>query len=120
MHELSLAMEIIRIAGDQVRLHQAMSVEKICIEVGQLAGVEHDALKFALEEGKKNTVLDHAEINYRITEGRAKCQTCSLEFDVDRWWVSCPVCGSNAVEILQGEEFRVREMTLCLPTPVDN
>lgn len=120
MHELSLAMEIIRIADEQAVLHQANGVEKICVEIGQLAGVEIEALKFALEHGRQNTVLQDAEITYRILEGRGKCQTCDLEFSVDTWWVSCPICGSSAIQIVQGDEFRVRELTLILPQPSEN
>lgn len=60
MHELSIVLSIVDIAEQQVALNDAQSVEEIELEIGQLAGVEWDALDFAWEAATKHTVLEKA------------------------------------------------------------
>ncbi|MDH3495401.1 MAG: hydrogenase maturation nickel metallochaperone HypA [Gemmatimonadota bacterium] len=49
MHELSLAMEICRIAESHVEPGQARRIVEVGVEVGDDAGVEADNLAFCLE-----------------------------------------------------------------------
>jgi Zn finger protein HypA/HybF involved in hydrogenase expression len=49
MHEMSLAMEVCRIAEVQVGLEELPRVREIGVVVGDDSGVEPDALEFCLE-----------------------------------------------------------------------
>lgn len=49
MHEMSVAMEVCRIAQDQVGFEALASVREIGVVVGQDSGVEPDSLRFCLE-----------------------------------------------------------------------
>jgi Zn finger protein HypA/HybF involved in hydrogenase expression len=49
MHELSVALEICRIAEERLGPEGAASLVKVGVEVGDLAGVEPDNLSFCLE-----------------------------------------------------------------------
>ena len=46
MHELSIAMGIVRIAENEIAKVNAQKVEQIELEIGTLAGIEIDALDF--------------------------------------------------------------------------
>ena len=49
MHEMSIAMEVCRIAEDQVGLAALRDVREIGVLVGRDSGVEPDSLRFCLE-----------------------------------------------------------------------
>ena len=49
MHEMSIAMEVCRIAEDQVGLAMMARVREIGVVVGTRSGVEPESLRFCLE-----------------------------------------------------------------------
>ena len=49
MHEMSIAMEVCRIAEDQVGLERLPRVREIGLVVGRDSGVEPESLRFCLE-----------------------------------------------------------------------
>ncbi len=49
MHEMSVAMEVCRIAQDQVGFDALPHVREICVIVGRHSGVEPGSLRFCLE-----------------------------------------------------------------------
>ena len=49
MHEMSIAMEVCRIAEDQVGLAAIPRVREIGVVVGSRSGVEPESLRFCLE-----------------------------------------------------------------------
>ena len=53
MHELSIAMNIIDIAGEYAAKANTKTINEIEIEVGELSGVVIEALEFAMENAKK-------------------------------------------------------------------
>lgn len=60
MHELSIVMSIVDIAQSQAQQAHAQAIEEIELDIGNLAGVELDALEFAWPQGVKNTMLENA------------------------------------------------------------
>ena len=112
MHELSIALGIVRIAEEQVRLHRAKYVESIELEIGTLAGVEFDALDFAWPEAVRRTVLEHAERHLDIVPARARCTDCDCLFDAQSLFDACPECGTLWTELVQGRELRVKALTV--------
>ena len=112
MHELSIAMNIIDIAGEYAEKANAKVVHRIDIEVGELSGVVFEALEFAMENAKKNTILEKTECFIIRIPGKVKCENCSYEFDTDNVYTPCPKCGDYRQEIIQGRELRVKSLTV--------
>jgi hydrogenase nickel incorporation protein HypA/HybF len=110
MHEFSIAVNIIEIAEDYASREDASVVREIEIEVGELSGVVVDALNFCLEAAVKDTLIEQAERKISITEGRARCRSCSHEFKTSDFYSCCPECGTHAPEIIQGRELRVKSL----------
>lgn len=110
MHELSIALGIVKIAEDETAKAKAEKVTKIELEVGVLSGIEIDSLNFVWESAVKSTVLENAEKVIDIIEGRGKCVDCDTEFDMENVYDCCPNCNSNFKGILKGKELKVKAL----------
>ena len=112
MHELSIAMSIVDIAREAVEKAGAREVEHIELEIGQLAGIELQALDFAWSEAIKRSVLAHATKEVKLIPGRARCMECDMQFPIKTLFETCPECSSPFTEILNGKELRVHALTV--------
>ena len=112
MHELSIALGIVRIAEDEAVKAGVSRFSAIDLEIGTLAGIEFDALDFAWPSAVKNTVLQNARCRMHIIPARAECCDCQAKFSVKEVYDSCPACGSYLKNIFQGKELRVRSLDI--------
>ncbi|WP_164891181.1 hydrogenase maturation nickel metallochaperone HypA/HybF [Botryobacter ruber] len=112
MHELSIALTIVEIAEEEVKKAGLTSVGKIVLEIGNLAGVETEALAFAWQEAVKQTVLEKAEYLVEHTTGSARCLSCNSAFELAFIYDCCPCCGGFRKELLQGKEIRIKSLEI--------
>ncbi len=112
MHELSIVMSMVDIVEDELQKSDAKSVIEIELEIGTLSGVIIEAMEFAFDEGVKNTVLGNAKKKIISIPGKAKCNNCSLEFEIEDLFTSCPDCMSFESEVMQGEELRIKSIVV--------
>jgi hydrogenase nickel incorporation protein HypA/HybF len=105
MHELALAQEIIEQVAD--RAHGAR-VLRVVLEIGALAAVLPDALRFCFDLAAEETALEGAQLELVETPGRARCRLCGEEVRLDRPFGRC-ACGSTELEWLSGEELIIKE-----------
>ncbi|MBX7124207.1 MAG: hydrogenase maturation nickel metallochaperone HypA [Cyclobacteriaceae bacterium] len=105
-------MNIVDIAEEEAKRHRARAVSSIELDIGEMAGVEMDALDFAWESSVRNTVLEHAERIVHRIPGRARCLNCSLEYPIQEAFDPCPACGEVLVEHVQGKELKVKSLVL--------
>ncbi len=112
MHELSVALGIVKIAEDEAKKANAKIVSKIELEIGVLSGVELDSLSFVWESAVKDTILENAEKEIFTIEGIGKCVDCDYEFEIKNIYDSCPKCSSYFKGILAGKELRVKAIEI--------
>lgn len=110
MHELSVALGILKIAENEAEKAKAKKVESIELEIGTLAGIEFDSLDFVWPAAVKDTILEHAKREVNIVNAKAQCVDCETVFDIKHHYDSCPNCNSNFKSILQGKELRVKSL----------
>jgi len=110
MHELSIAMGIVKIAEDETKKAKATEVSKIELIVGVLSGVEVDSLEFVWSSAVKDSVLENAELEIIKIGGKGKCADCDAEFEMENIYDVCPKCSSNFKGILQGKELKVKAL----------
>ena len=110
MHELSIALGIVKIAEDETAKAKAKQVTKIELEIGVLAGIELESLNFVWDSAVKSTVLENAEKVIDVIKGSGKCIDCDTEFAMENIYDCCPNCGSNFKGILKGKELRVKTL----------
>ena len=112
MHELSIAASIVDYATEFANEHQAKSISRIEIEVGQLSGVITESLEFAMEEAVKGSVLEKAEVILNEVPGRSRCNRCQTEFNNPDWYTPCPNCMAMDAEIIGGKELLIRSVVI--------
>ncbi len=110
MHELSIALGIVKIAENETKKAQANKVDLIELEIGTLAGIEFDSLDFVWPSAVKDTVLENAEKKITVIEAKAKCIDCDTVFDIKYVYDSCPKCNSFLKGIIKGKELRVKAL----------
>lgn len=110
MHELSIAMGIIKIAEQETKKAGKQNVESIDLEIGTMSGVELESLNYVWPTAVKGTVLENARLNIDFKEGKAKCLECFTIYPIEKAYDSCPSCNSFFKEVLQGKELRVKSL----------
>ncbi|MCP4975581.1 MAG: hydrogenase maturation nickel metallochaperone HypA [Maribacter sp.] len=107
MHELSVALGIVRIAENEMAKVDANEVELIELEIGTLAGIEFDSLDFVWPSAVKDTVLEKAEKRINKIPAKARCGDCEKIYPIEFIHDNCQYCGSFLKSIVQGKELRV-------------
>lgn len=110
MHELSIALGIVKIAENESKKAKATRVNSIELEIGALSGIEMDALDFAWPVAVKDTVLEHARRDIDYIKAKARCIDCDTEFDLENVYDTCPNCDSYFKDIIKGKEMRVKAL----------
>jgi len=112
MHELSIAQSIVELAEQEARNYNAVIIEELELEIGVLAGIDTDALMFALESATKGSQLEKARILTQQIAGVGHCGDCENLFPVETLFSACPFCGSFAVKIIKGKELRIKSIVV--------
>lgn len=112
MHELSIALNIIDIVTDTFAKSNAQQINDIELEIGEFSGVELDALEFALETSIESTQFNNAKFIITTPQGKGKCNNCKNEFEMKTLYDTCPKCKSFGIDILQGQELRVKSINV--------
>jgi hydrogenase nickel incorporation protein HypA/HybF len=112
MHELSIALGIVKIAEEESRKAAATKVTSIELEIGSMSGIELDSLDFAWPVAVKDTVLAEAAREIDWIEAKARCAECQFEFDVENSFDTCPRCKSYFKDIYKGKELRVKSLEI--------
>ena len=112
MHELSIVMSIIQIAEKESAKNNAVSVEEIELEIGELSGIEMPAFYFAWQQAVRSTLLEKAKRTINHIDGEGKCMDCEAVFPMQQLYEPCPVCGDHFVTIQKGKELRVKSLVI--------
>ena len=106
MHEASLAEGILKIAFDVAAENHAKKISAIGLKLGEMSGVEVEALQFSFDVMKKNTAAENAALKIQRVPITAQCNKCGKNFTVERYTFFCPEC--NGILILKsGRELLV-------------
>jgi hydrogenase nickel incorporation protein HypA/HybF len=112
MHEMSLAESIVQIVEDTARQHGGGRVRSVTLEVGELAGVELEALRFCFDAVTRSSLAEGAALVVEQPSGQAWCMPCGGSVTVSSLTDPCPDCGSHQLQVTGGRELRVREIEM--------
>lgn len=115
MHESSIALSILDILAENCESEGRKAVTAVTIRLGKAAGVMPDALTFAFDALKANTVAAGARLTIETVPVGGTCSSCGREFDApdDAPYVfACPLCGSETFMISRGREMEVVDMEM--------
>lgn len=110
MHEMSLAEGVLQVLEDQARAQGFRRVKQVWLRIGELAGVDVDALTFCLDIVSQDTLADGAVFHVVREPGQGWCLACSQAVAVHCRYDGCPHCGSHQIQVTGGDEMQVGEL----------
>jgi hydrogenase nickel incorporation protein HypA/HybF len=110
MHEMSLAESVLGAIEDAARAQRFTAVKTVRLEIGRLAAVELDALRFAFDVVKRGGIADGARLEIVDVPGAAWCMRCCDTVPLAARGNACPRCGSFQLQVNGGDELRIKEL----------
>ena len=110
MHEMSICESILDIIKEQSRSQGFTRVDRVCLEIGPLAGVEIDALEFGFDVVMRNSVAEGAKLEIHQAPAEAWCMQCAKTVPIKQRFDACGECGSYQLQVTSGEELRIKEL----------
>lgn len=105
MHELSIASALLDTVRAEAEARPGLRVRVVGMRVGELSGVDGDALEFCFETLVAGTPLAGAALRIDRCPRRQRCRACTHEFVVTAYRTECPACGSEGTDCVGGQEL---------------
>lgn len=109
MHELSLAQSMLTLVEQSARHGGFRKVAAIRLEIGRLACVMPEALRFCFESVTRGSLAEGARLDIIEIAGAGRCPGCEATRPLDELYGICPDCGIP-LEVTAGTEMRLKEL----------
>ena len=107
MHETALMGNLLSIVERSTREAGCARVRVVHVRIGEMAGVNADALRFAFETLAPGTVAEGGRLECENVPLRIRCLRCgAVEFPRE-FAFACSGCGSTEMDIISGREMEV-------------
>ena len=111
MHEMAIAEGIFDIAKEHAAKESAARIMKIGLLIGEMAGVEEDALRFCFSALTRGTLAENAELSVKRAPLIGRCGACEYEKPIENYNFICPKCGGG-LAVVSGRELRVEYLEM--------
>jgi hydrogenase nickel incorporation protein HypA/HybF len=106
LHELALMESMVSAVVERVGPTRVTTVR---LEIGRLAAVVPEALRFCFDVCAQGTALEGATLEIASIAGRARCRSCGGEREIESYAELCE-CGATDLAVLAGEELRIKNV----------
>jgi len=110
MHEMSLAESVRQIVEDAARGQGFSKVKTVILEIGQLAVVEPEAMRFCFDAVMRGSIAEGAALQIIDLPGEGWCLQCAAAVPIAEQLATCPQCGGYQVQPTGGMQMRVKEL----------
>jgi len=110
MHELGIASSILETVIKEAERHPEGRITKVRVRVGELSGVDVEALQFGFECIVKETEWEGLVLEVESIPRVQKCPKCWKEFRMADFDPQCPQCGEFVTECISGDELNIAYM----------
>lgn len=110
MHEMALCEGVLQVLEESARRGGYRQVKTVWLEIGALAGVEVEAMRFCFDAVIHGTIAEGASLEIIEIAGQAWCMSCARTVTVSQRYDECPDCGGYQLQITAGDEMRVKEL----------
>lgn len=111
MHELSIAQNVLDIVSDQCARSGYARIDSVNLRIGRASGIMPDALIFAFDAIKSDSIARGALLNIEVVPVTGLCSDCSSSFIVEEEYIlNCPVCNGSSFQITSGREMDIIDM----------
>jgi hydrogenase nickel incorporation protein HypA/HybF len=113
MHELSIAVNIVDGALEELRRQGAEQATAVHLRMGRLSGVDREALLFSYGIACQDTALADSRLVIEDVEVAILCPSCNAERPTRSFPVlTCAECGAFAKRVVHGEELEITGMEI--------
>jgi len=120
MHEISIAGAIIDAVIEAAKKNNALKINKVFLEVGELTGLNPDQLKFIFKKITAGSLAEDAQYDIKVIKPLINCRKCSFNgaveiFESHHYFlpvIKCPECSETDVEIIEGRECIITKMNI--------
>ncbi|HAW27392.1 MAG TPA: hypothetical protein DCY03_04625 [Planctomycetaceae bacterium] len=112
MHERSLVQNLLKQVRQIVFDQGGGRVSEICVEAGEMSGVEPLLFASAFEEMVADVFSSECRLKRELVPVTAVCTHCQHQFEVAEFQFHCPECQSGSVEIIQGDRLQLMSITM--------
>ncbi len=119
MHEMSLVRSLLKQVERLALQHDATTVTGIEVEIGPLSGVEPVLVREAFDTLVATSSLAGAVLIINQVPLLCDCRDCRHPFELASFRFKCPNCGSTAVQITSGDQFRLLNVTIETEEPAE-
>jgi hydrogenase nickel incorporation protein HypA/HybF len=112
MHEMSLAESVLQIIEESARTQNFKHVRFVVLEIGKMAAVEPDAMRFCFDAVVRGTLAEGAQLQIIETPGAGICLACDAQVEMQEQYGLCPACGSPRLKITAGNHMRVKDLAV--------
>ncbi len=112
MHELGIAASVLREAQEEAQRHPGSRLRKLKLRVGELSGVNPEALSFSFEVLVRDARLEPLQLEIETCPRRQRCLACQQTFTVAEYDLRCPGCGTAETEFVSGDELELASLEM--------
>ena len=129
MHELAITQDILSIALEQARSHNAKRITAVNVTIGRLTGIVDKSVEMYFELLSKDTIAAGATVSFEQPPVKLRCRSCNAVFSPASIIWTCPGCGGqgpvagNVCRTCEGHgkiQQGPRKLTVRVPCGVSN
>lgn len=109
MHELGIAASILDSVHEEAGRRPGAHISKVGVRVGELSGVDADALQFGFECLVKDTEFEPLTLDVESIPRMQRCP-CGHEFRMIDYDPHCPRCGEFMTQCVSGDQLEIAYM----------
>jgi hydrogenase nickel incorporation protein HypA/HybF len=110
MHEMALTESIVDIISQEARKLGFGKVRVVRLQIGPMALVDPEALRFCFDAVSRGTVAEGATLDIARPPGEGRCLDCGRTVALQERFGACPECGGRHVQMTSGDELRIEEL----------
>ena len=110
MHEYSIVQALLDRVAVEARTHDAISVHRIRVQLGEQSGVEADLLEAAFEMARIRTLCENATLEIVPVAAKWECRTCGAEISRGQI-LRCSLCQAPA-RMVSGDEIVLEQIEM--------
>lgn len=107
MHEIGIANSVLDAIRTEARRFPNGHIYRVGVRIGELAGVNPDAVNFCFEALVRGTELEPLSLEIEYCPRRYQCRACGHSYAAPREDSACPECGRAEWQFLRGDELEL-------------
>lgn len=118
MHEMSIAVELVRQLEDLAGEHRLERIEVVWLAAGEMRGLVPEAMCSAFQYAAEGTCAEGAVLDLEIVPAVAECRKCGHRFRpaIDSFF--CVRCEEADVTLIEGDDILLTSIS-CQQTDGD-